>query len=146
MPSVPGPEEAFMRRRKNAKPATSPSPVPVNVDETEERQGNHGQDAADPRIIHQSFFVCLFLLSNQTQSFDAFWMSWICADMFGPLYKGTGDQTTQFLGFLFLADRRFFSPQYLQKLIRWGTDKQKRLERLRQEQDLRLKAASLEGR
>jgi len=64
--------EAFMRRRKNAKPATSPSPVPVNVDETEER--------------------------------------------------------------------RFFSPQYLQKLIRWGTDKQKRLERLRQEQDLREKA------
>ena len=55
MPSVPGPEEAFMRRRKNAKPATSPSPVPVNVDETEERQGNHCQDASDPRIIHQSF-------------------------------------------------------------------------------------------
>lgn len=37
-------------------------------------------------------------------------------------------------------ERRGFSPQYLQKLVRWGLEKKKRIERRKQEEDLRMEA------
>ena len=88
MPSVPRPEEAFMRRRKNAKPATSPSPVPVNVDETEERQGIHWQDAVIQESSIRVFLRCFLLrysnpvfwplLNRNTTVFVFF--SWLTGD------------------------------------------------------------------
>lgn len=85
MPSVPGSEEAFMRRRKNAKPATSPSPVPVNVDETEERQGIHWQDAVIQESSIRVFLRCFLLrysnpvfwpLLNRNTTVFVFFLGW----------------------------------------------------------------------